>query len=248
VSALDWLQRKLLFPSHLVPSPRQAAHAAVAGEQLWLDGIEAWLLPGRGVTAATPGPVVVFAHGNGELIDHWPGMLAPYRQLGVSVLLPEYRGYGRSRGQPSEAALVHDFERALASVLADPRSDGRFLYHGRSLGGGVVCALARRRPPRALILESTFTSVTEVARGMGIPRFFIRDQFDNLSLVSTFAGPILVFHGTLDRLVPVTHGERLAAANPRAKLVRYEVGHNDLPPPGSSYWTEIANVVREAFF
>jgi pimeloyl-ACP methyl ester carboxylesterase len=114
---LPWLQRKLLFPSHLVPRPRHAAHAEVGGEQYWFDGVEAWLLPGRGVTAATPGPLLVFAHGNGELIDQWPPMLAPYRQRGLSVLLPEYRGYGRSAGQPSEPALVGDFARALTTVI-----------------------------------------------------------------------------------------------------------------------------------
>lgn len=243
---LPWLQRKLLFPSHLVPTPRLAAHAEVGGEQRWFGEVEAWLLPGDGVSAATPGPLLVFAHGNGELIDHWPGMLAPYRKRGVSVLLPEYRGYGRSRGRPSEQAIVGDFERALTAVLADPRVDGRFVFHGRSLGGGVVCALARRHPPRALILESTFTSVTDVARGMGIPGVFIHDRFENLSVVRSFSGPVLIFHGTRDRLVPVANGRTLAASNPEATLVLYEVGHNDLPPRGSDYWAQIDAVLRRA--
>ncbi|MET0287825.1 MAG: alpha/beta hydrolase [Polyangiales bacterium] len=244
---LPWLQRKLLFPSHLVPRPRHAAHAEVGGEQLWLeDGVEAWLLPGHGVTAATPGPLLVFAHGNGELIDQWPTMLAPYRQRGISVLLPEYRGYGRSRGQPSEPALVADFERALITVLRDPRMDGRVVYHGRSLGGGVVCALARRHPPRALILESTFTSVTDVARGMGVPRLFIHDQFESLPVVRKFEGPVLVLHGTHDHLVPVANGRALAASNPRATLVLYPCGHNDLPPAGSDYWPRIDALLRDA--
>ncbi len=243
---LAWLQRKLLFPSHLVLTPRHAAHAAVGGEPSWLDEVECWLLPGNGVSAATPGPLVVFAHGNGELIDHWPRMLAPYRARGISVLLPEYRGYGRSRGTPSEAAIVADFEHALRRALDDSRIDGRVIFHGRSLGGGVVCALAKRHAPRALILESTFTSVTDVARGMGIPGLFIHDRFESLPVVRAFEGPILIFHGTRDRLVPTTNGRSLAAANPRAQLVLYDCGHNDLPPPSSDYWTQIDAVLRSA--
>ncbi|HEY6876943.1 MAG TPA: alpha/beta hydrolase [Polyangiales bacterium] len=243
---IAWLQRKLLFPSHLVPRPPADAHLGCAAEQSWLPDakVEVWFLPGRGVTAATPGPLLVFAHGNGELIDDWPQLLAPYRELGLSVLLPEFRGYGRSAGQPSEAALVRDFEHALQNALADPRVDGRVVYHGRSLGGGVVCALARRHPPKALVLESTFTSVADVARGMGIPRLLVRDPFESLPVVQQFAGPVLVFHGVRDRLIPVAHARRLAAANPRAKLVLYDAGHNDLPPPGADYWLQIERLLR----
>jgi pimeloyl-ACP methyl ester carboxylesterase len=110
----------------------------------------------------------------------------------------------------------------------------------------VVCALARRHPPRALILESTFTSVTDVARGMGVPSLFIHDRFESLPVVRTFEGPVLVLHGTHDRLVPVANGRALAAANPRATLALYPCGHNDLPPPGSDYWPRIDALLRDA--
>ena len=247
-----WLQRKLLFPSHLVPRPRTSEHALLSAEQSWLSTssckVEVWFLPGDRVSAAKPGPLAVFAHGNGELIDQWPRLLAPYRQLGVSVLLPEYRGYGRSTGQPSESAIVDDFDRALAGALRDPRVDTRrVVYHGRSLGGGVACSLARRRLPQALVLESTFTSVADVARGMGIPSFLVHDRFESLPVVQTFAGPVLILHGERDTLIPVSHAHRLAAANPRAKLVLYDVGHNDLPPAASDYWQQVEATVTAAF-
>ncbi len=246
---LTRLSRTLLFPRHMVALP--GAPRALGLERSFLQNdagkLEVWLLPGDGVSAENPGPAVIFAHGNGELIDHWPDMLERYRRLGVSVVLPEYRGYGRSDGLPSERAIVEDFCAVRARLAQDPRIDmRRLVYHGRSLGGGVVCALARIHAPRALILESTFTSIVDVARGMLIPAFVIFDRFESLPVVKAFQGPILVFHGTRDRLVPVSHGKRLAAANPSATLRLYDVAHNDLPPPASDYWQHIEVTLERA--
>lgn len=246
---LTRLSRTLLFPRHLVAAPRPPSARGL--ERLFIETasgkVEAWLLPGDGVSAARPGPVVVFAHGNGELIDHWPDMLEPYRRLGVSVVLPEYRGYGRSAGRPSEVAIVEDCLQLLEMLKADARLDlQRLVYHGRSIGGGVACALTRKHAPRALVLESTFTSIVDVARGMGIPAFLIFDNFENLKVVKDFTGPILVMHGTRDRLVPVAHSKRLAAENPKAELRLYDVAHNDLPPAGSDYWQRVEATLQRA--
>ena len=248
VLGITWIQRKLLFPAHLVSRPAHIPR--IAGlEQWWLETgkgkVEAWFLPGVGVSAGRPGPTVIFAHGNGELIDQWAEVLAPYRRLGVNLVLPEYRGYGRSTGQPSEAALHADLCALHARLATDPRVDiTRLVYHGRSLGGGAVCGLTRSHAPRALILESTFTSITDVARGMGIPGFFIRDRFESLPVVEQFAGPVLVMHGKRDGLVPVNHGQRLAASNPHAKLVLFDAGHNDLPCTGTEYWRQVEETLR----
>jgi fermentation-respiration switch protein FrsA (DUF1100 family) len=248
---ITWIQRKLLFPAHLIPAPPGEPRARGL-ERWWLDTkqgqVEAWFLPGEGVSAQRPGPALLFAHGNAELVDRFPEQLYPYRRLGISLVLAEYRGYGRSAGQPSERALHDDLCALHRRMASDPRIDmNRLACHGRSLGGGAVCGLARSHTPRALILESTFTSVVDVARGMGIPALFIRDKFESLPLVRSFAGPILVLHGTRDLVVPVSHGKRLAAANPQAKLVLYDAGHNDLPPPGADYWQHIEQTLRSAF-
>jgi fermentation-respiration switch protein FrsA (DUF1100 family) len=251
------VQRTLLFPRYLVRMREHPPRPAEA-ESFWLEHggqrIEVWLVPGHGVSAERPGPAVIFAHGNGELIDDWPAMLEPYRQMGVSVVLPEYRGYGRSRGTPSEHGIVRDFEAVIAALSEDPRVDTqKLVYHGRSLGGGVVCALTRRRAPAALILESTFTSVSDVALGMGMPRrlapYLITDKFDSLPVVESFAGPVLVMHGRVDTLIPMEHAQRLAASNAQAKVVIYESGHNDLPPHISRahYWSQIRTTITRGF-
>jgi len=250
VLGLVRLQRSMLFPREYTREV-PAALRTPGLERLWLDTdegkVEAWLLPGERVDAEHPGPAVIFTHGNAELIDHWPDALARYRELGVSVVLPEYRGYGRSAGSPSEAAIRDDLRALHARLRAHPLLDAsRLVYHGRSLGGGAACTLLERHPPRALILESTFTSVVDVAAGMHVPAFLIVDRFDSARSVERYDGPLLVLHGTRDRVIPVEHGRRLAALHDNAELVLYDAGHNDFPPPGADYWPRIEGFLRGA--
>lgn len=250
VLGVTWLSRAMLFPREMVRAVPSAL-ATPGLERMWLETdegrVEAWLLPGDGVSADRPGPAVVFAHGNAELIDHWPELLARYRRLGVSVVLPEYRGYGRSAGRPSEDAIRADLRALHARLAAHALVDeGHLVYHGRSLGGGAVCTLLEAHPPRALVLESTFTSVPDVAASMFVPSFLIVDRFDNERAVRGYAGPVLVFHGLSDRVIPVEHGRRLASLSRSAELVLYESGHNDLPPPGADYWPRIERFLRRS--
>lgn len=245
------LARCVLFPRGMVrPDPR-AGEGVPGLVRLWIDSpqgkVEAWFLPGDGVSAATPGPLVIFAHGNAELIDLWPDALAPYRRLGVSVLLPEFRGYGRSAGSPSQRAITEDLVRIHDLALGRPEVDrSRVLLHGRSLGGGAACALASARPPRALILQSTFTSVTAMARRYWIPGFLVRDPFDNLEVVRRLQPRLLIIHGDRDELIPFQHARTLQGAVRGARLLALPCGHNDCPPDEKEYWEAIAGFLREA--
>ena len=245
------LQRFILFPRFRA-EPVPGAGRGVPGLvplNLEIDAgvVEGWLLPGDGVTAERPGPAVIFAHGNAELIDYWPSEMARYRKLGVSVLLPEYRGYGRSAGSPSEAAITKDFIKFHDRLTAHPLVDRkRIVFHGRSLGGGAVCALSRHREPAAVILQSTFTSVRHVARRFLVPGFLVRDPFDNLEAVRELECPVLVVHGTKDDLVPFTHAEKLRDAARDARLVAYEATHNTTPPDWSRFWEEVERFLRSA--
>ena len=244
------LQRAMLFPRDLV-RPVPAVLRTPGLERWWLETsegrVEAFFLPGDGVDADHPGPAVLFTHGNAELIDLWPQPLAPYRRMGVSLVLAEYPGYGRSEGTPSEASITETLRALHARIMEEPSVDPtRLVHHGRSLGGGAIGTLLRDHPPRALVLESTFTSVPDVAAGMHVPRFLIVDRFETLDAIGAYDGPLLVFHGTRDSVIPVSHGRRLAAAHPSAELVIYDCGHNDLPPPGSDYWPRIERFLQDA--
>jgi pimeloyl-ACP methyl ester carboxylesterase len=236
-AALVWFgQRSLVFPGSR--AVRDLDPDAVGAERIWLDvdgaRTEAWLLAPRG--SATGGPLLVHAHGNGELIDHWVEAFEPARARGAAMLLVEYPGYGRSRGSPSErsiqAALVaaYDFATQQRGFAGRP-----VVGWGRSVGGGAICALAQERPLAALVLESTFTSVLDMARFFGLPAPFapalVRDPFDNLALVGRFDGPVLVLHGERDEMIPPEHARRLHAAARAAELHWLPCGHNDCPQP-----------------
>ncbi len=242
------LQRRVLFPRHLIPVAAQQAPPEEA--EVWrLDTeagpVEAWFLPAPDATAERPAPLVVFAHGNGELIDFWPDMLRPYRELGLSLLLPEYRGYGRSAGDPSEAAILADFlafhDRAAGHPLVDAE---RIVFHGRSLGGAVLACLSRQRAPAAMILQSTFTSVPDAARSLWIPGVLVRDRLDARAALASLDAPVLILHGRRDRIVPPRHAERLQEVTGDGRLVWFDVGHNELPPP-REYWPVVGRFLDE---
>jgi fermentation-respiration switch protein FrsA (DUF1100 family) len=245
------MQRQMLFPRDLIGPPPEARPAFPGLEPVWLDlpggRTESWYLrPPRGQNAG-PGPAVIFAHGNGELIDYWPETLAPLTRMGLGVLLVEYPGYGRSEGNPSQENVTRAFVAAYDWLAArNDVDEDRIVLFGRSLGGGAVCQLADRRPSAAMILTSTFTSARWFTRRYLVPGFLMRDPFDNLSVIREYPNPVLIAHGRRDGVVPYHHAKILAEAAPNATLLTYDAGHNDLPPNWPDFWREVAAFFRKA--
>ncbi|MEX2205259.1 MAG: alpha/beta hydrolase [Myxococcota bacterium] len=242
VALLFRLQRAVLFPAPGArgPEPDLAAYGA---ERVWLElgsgRSETWLLAGHGGREpsagreARGGPLLVFAHGNGERIDDWLDAFETPRAWGAAVLLVEYPGYGRSAGVPSQASVRAAMIAAYDWALTRPGVDAaRVVGWGRSLGGGAVCALARERALAGLVLESTFTSVRSMAQRLGLPAFLVRDPFDNLEALGSYSGPVLIVHGEHDEMIPVEHARTLHAALPGSRLLLEPgCGHNDCPRP-----------------
>ena len=234
VAGVSRFERALLFPKPMAldddapwrPSGAQRFWVPVSGGQS-----EVWSLPPL-LPSAGPAPLLVFAHGNAELIDAWAGAFDEPRRWGLAVLLVEYPGYGRSSGSPSEASITEAMTGAYDLASALPSIDPtRVIAYGRSLGGGAACALASHRRVAALVLESTFTSVGSFLDRYHLPRFLAPDPFDNLSVVRSYSGPLLIVHGTRDTLIPPAHAEELHEAAPRSELVFESCGHNDCPRP-----------------
>jgi len=191
--------------------------------------VEAWFLPPlRKVDSI---PVLIFSHGNGEIIDQWLGEFDEFRRWGLGVLLVEYPGYGRSEGATSEKTVQDALVNAYDVIVNRRGVDrARIVGWGFSLGGGAICALARERHLAALVLQSTFTSLRIFAHRYFMPEFLIRDPFDNAEVLRDFTGPVLVLHGRNDEVIPYSEGQKLAMVAPRGTLRLYECGHWCWPP------------------
>ncbi len=229
------LQRRLLFPGVVREAARSLSSPAPPGvERDWLElsdggAVEAWYFRSHGGGGAEP--AIIFAHGNAELIDDWT-ILGELTRLGVGVLLIEFPAFGLSTGTASRARIAEAFrtgyDRLVARRDVDP---DRVVVMGRSIGGGVAADLATERPVRALILQSTFSSLSRIAwRRFAAPGFFLSDAYNNVKAVRSFDGPLLLMHGRRDRLVPFSHARTLAAERPDAELIEWDCGHNDCPP------------------
>ena len=237
VAAWMGLQRRVIYPRPQRPEPPQLPAGV---ETVWLgrdENVEAWFLAPD--AASSPFPVVMFMHGNGELIDDHEDVLELTGD-GLGVLLIEYPGYGRSGGSPNERSITAAAVAAFDYLSLLPQVDAeRIVAYGRSIGGGAACALAAVRPLAALVLESSFTRLADLMPRF-VPRALMLDRFDNLAVIASGTSPVLVLHGERDRIIPYAHGAALARAAGTTP-VRMACGHNDCPTPLG----EIARFLRE---
>ena len=173
-------------------------------------------------------------HGNAGNISHRLEYLKLlHDELGVSVFLFDYRGYGRSEGKPSEEGSYRDAQAALTYLRSRGDIDSeRIVYFGRSLGAGVAVELATRESPLALILESPFPSVPALAR-RHYPFLpigpLLRTKYDSIAKIGSVKASLLVLHGDRDEVVPLEAGRSLfeAAREPKQLHVIQGAGHND---------------------
>lgn len=224
-----FVQRWIAFPGAFVDVPRTGPTPPTEGEQIWLQTdfgrVEAWLFAASG---PGPHPGVVYAHGNGELIDHWAPEMQGLAAGGVNAMAVEFPGYGFSDGKPTRGTIRATFQAAYDTMAARADTDpGRIVAYGRSMGGGAAGDLIRDRPIAALVLQSTFSSTMDAGRSMLIPGFLVRDRFDNVAAVHDFDGPVLLMHGLDDEVLPYAHAERIAAAREGLNVTRIDCRHND---------------------
>lgn len=241
-------QDSILFPRQYT-NPRPGTTPPAGTEQLTVtlgDGakVEGWFTPGAG---DVPGPAVLFCHGNAELIDDNLGVIREYTRRGVSVLLMEYPGYGRSGGTPSQASITEAGLAFFDVLAARPEVDpARIFVHGRSLGGGAAAQIFKQRPAAAMIVESTFSSVSSMARKYAMPSVLVKHPFRTDEVIRGDTRPLLIFHGTQDEIIPVAHGRRLAEIRPDAMYVETPGDHNGYPPDPEAYWRKIDEFLRKS--
>jgi len=192
------------------------------------DGVKlhGWWVPARDARGA-----VVMMHGNAGNISHRIGYLTMFNRLGYSMLLFDYRGYGKSGGSPSEEGTYRDAEAAWQHLTEARKLNPRdIVVLGESLGGGVATWLAAKYPPRALVLASTFTSVPDLGAQIypWLPvRLLARIEYDSLHRIGQIQAPVLIAHSRDDDVIPFAHGQALfAAAREPKQFLELAGGHN----------------------
>ena len=232
------VQERLVFQPTPPPYPNDAGwprttYAARDGQPLF-----AYVVGDRGTAT---GAVIAF-HGNADLAVNqiwWAEALA--RRAGVLVVVPEYRGYGGLGGTPGYEASRDDARAAYGLVrdtLAVPPE--RITLYGHSLGAAIAAALAAEVAPRALVLESPFTSIRAMGAYLLTPRvpalwrLIARVHWDTEALVAGLESPVWVAHGARDGVIPVRMGVAVhAAARVKGELlVVPTAGHNDVRGAG----------------
>ena len=225
--------RLIYFPNlpsrELGPGPDSIGLAYEAVDIFTEDGIrlDAWYVPAR-----KPRGVVLFFHGNAGNISHRLQSLKIFHDLNFSTLIFDYRGYGRSGGKVSEQGTYRDAEAAwryLTKQRGIPAS--QIILFGRSIGAAIAAYLASRQRPAALIIESGFVSVPDLAAQLYplFPaRYLARYRYATGEFLSTVALPVLVIHSRDDEIIPFAQGRLLfeSAREPK-EFLELQGGHND---------------------
>jgi fermentation-respiration switch protein FrsA (DUF1100 family) len=173
-------------------------------------------------------PTFLYLHGNDNNIGYVREVehARSFHGMGYNLLMIDYRGYGKSTGgPPSEAKMYEDAESAWNYLIRQRGlAPQRTFIYGHSLGGAVAIDLAVRHPEAAgVVEESSFTSIRAMGAvkfGFTPPSFLLNSRFDSLSKISSLKIPLLVIHGTWDKLVPYRMGQQLFDAAPQPKTLK----------------------------
>ncbi len=209
----------------------------LAYEDVRFPAADGRMLHGWFVPAAGARFTLCWFHGNAGNISHRVHHLGYlHRRFGLNTFIFDYRGYGHSEGwrfSLSERATYRDATGALAYLRrrsdVDPR---RIIYFGQSLGAAVAVELSRRHPPAGLVIETTFSTLKDVARihYPYVPLWLLQTKYDTVSKLPELRVPLLILHGDQDEVVPLALAERLyaAARDPKTLAVVHGAHHNDI--------------------
>ncbi len=235
VALLWWRQEWLIFRPHTLPADWVFDKGADVHER-WIevphgDGGDGGRLNALHLKLPAPDGVVFFLHGNGGSLEGWFVNLDVYRRANLDLFMIDYRGYGKS---PccirSQAQLQADVRAAWQAIAADYAGKTRVFY-GRSLGTGLAAALAAEVQPELTILASPYLSMAALAdeHYPWVPRAVLRYPLNTAEVLPRVRTPVLMLHGTEDRLIDVSHSRRLKALAPAARLLEIEgAAHNDV--------------------
>jgi pimeloyl-ACP methyl ester carboxylesterase len=207
--------------------------------------IHGWFVPARPERAT-----LLFLHGNAGNISHRLDSLRIFNQLGFSTFIIDYRGYGQSQGKISEQGTYRDAEAAW-NYLTQTRKipEQQIIIFGRSLGGAIAAHVAGKFKPGVLILESTFTSVPDMAARLYplVPaRLLSRFQYDARKMLKSVTSPVLIIHSPDDDIIPFENGRLLFknAWKPKEMLKIRGNHNNGFLVSGSLYTKGISSFIK----
>jgi fermentation-respiration switch protein FrsA (DUF1100 family) len=232
VMALFFIQRQLIYhpdPTRYIP----ANHRLTGVEEVILktsdgESIVAWYSPPK------PGkPTLLYFHGNAGGLLTRSDRISLFTDAGYGVFMAAYRGYSGSTGLPSEKAIIADAALAYDYLIKQGVPAERLLLYGESLGTGVAVQIAAAHSVAAMVLDSPYTSLVDVAKGVYpiVPvELLMVDRFDSKAYISRVHVPILIMHGEKDVVVPTKLSEKLfmAANEPKERVVIPEAEHSDI--------------------
>ena len=199
-------------------------------------------------------PTVLFFHGNaGNVSDRLLFFMLLREEFGVSVFAPEYRGYGKSHGSPTEKGVYRDAQTAYSYLVDSLHTDPeKIIIWGHSLGGAVAVHLSQNLKQGKLVCESTFSSGDDMAKRMfaGLPVGILTSiKFNSVEKIKSVSLPKLFLHGDRDSIVPFDLGKKLydAAPDPKAFITLAEADHNDAHIMGDGeYWQHVRTFLLES--
>ncbi len=253
LGAIYFLQARLLyFPDKIIENTPDVLGMEYTDFNFKTeDGLN---LHGWFIKGSNPEKALLFCHGNAGNISHRLESIQQFVSLGFSVLIFDYRGYGKSEGSPDEKGTYKDAMAAhkyVTEVKGFASKD--ILVFGRSLGGSIAAWLAKETDPGALVVESAFTSVPDIAGDVYpiIPvKLVSRFSYSTIDYIKETSCPVLVIHSTEDDLIPFKHGKTLyeSAGEPK-KSMWIKGGHNDgFLVSGRMYIDGISNFLEHNFY
>lgn len=195
-----------------------------------LDALEELKEPIPPVEPVSSRGVILFCHGNAGNISQRIDSFEIFNELGFNTFIFDYRGYGKSEGKPSEKGTYYDAEGAWDYLVREKKfKPEEIIVFGRSLGGGIASYLAKKYQPRALIIESSFTSILDMARAF-FPRLpiklLLRFKYNTMERLRDIHCPVLIIHSQDDTTIPFVCGRVLyETANPPKKFLRIKGNH-----------------------
>ncbi len=247
VSMLYFIQEKLIF----LPTKLMAAYEysfEYPFEEIFLTAADGAKLNAIHFKTKQPDGLILYFHGNAGNLSRWGEVATFFVAKNFDVIIMDYRTYGKSTGKLSESNLLSDAQLFYDYALKYYKEEDIILY-GRSLGTGIVSFLASKNEPSMLILESPYYSMLDVAskRMPFLPvSLLLKYKFKTFQYLQNVSCPIIMFHGTKDRIVPIRSSEKLfdSVTDKTVSFIRIEGGEHNNLIEFTKYREEIARVLQ----